>query len=165
MKLMIFSKLLHSWYLISKCKKTPDHLVYKNDIFNDKFEKEGPLWIIDETISYSSSPCYFKFLFIMYTIWSNITHNTNWYKMIQIDWNAFNKVNLWKIDFCYRQYFKILFCHLLCKSNSEQTCEKALHPVIFDAKNIKHIDIGEPSMYINTSLSIGLREMIKLLKI
>ena len=49
---------------------------------------------------------------------------------------------------------KYCFCHLLCKSNSERTCEKALHPVIFDAKNIRHIDIGEPSMYINTSLPI-----------
>ena len=37
---------------------------------------------------------------------------------------------------------KYCFCHLLCKFNSEQTCEKALHPVMFDAKNIKHIDIG-----------------------
>ena len=152
MKLMIFSELLHSWYLIFKCKKTPDHLVYKNDIFNDKFEKEGPLWIIDETILYSSWPFYFKFLFIMYTIWSNITHNTNWYKLIEM---LLTKLICEKWIFVVHNTSKYCFCHLLCKFNSEQTCEKALHPVIFDAKNIRHIDIGEPSMYINTSLPIG----------
>ena len=54
--------------------------------------------------------------------------------MIQIDWNALTKLICEKSIFVVDNTSKYCFCHLLCKFNSEQTCEKALHPVVFHAK-------------------------------
>ena len=57
--------------------------------------------------------------------------DTKWYKLIGM---LLTKLICEKSIFVVDNTSKYCFCHLLCKFNSKQTCEKALHPDIFDAK-------------------------------